>query len=93
MPSSVCDSDDFPTQVYAETFAAIYAYLEQRRRTDPTFTPEDIRNFLQDAYVRQGDAWMGRGVLETKKLDAVVAAYECFLAEWETTSGFNTGGG
>lgn len=85
MPSSVCDSDDFPRQVYEETFQAIFAYLEERIRTDPTFTPEDIRQFLKDAYARQGDDWIGRGVLETKKLDAVVAAHECFLAEWESS--------
>ncbi len=83
MVSPVCDSDEFPQQIYRQTFEAIYAYLEERLRTDPTFTPEDIRQFLKDAYARQGDDWIGRGVLETKKLDAVVAAYECFLAEWE----------
>ncbi len=85
MVSPVCDSDDFPRQVYEQTFEAIFAYLEERIRTDPTFTPEDIRQFLKDAYTRQGDDWIGRGVLETKKLDAVVAAHECFLAEWEDT--------
>ncbi len=83
MSTTVCDSDDFPRLVYEETFEAIYTHLEERLRTDPTFTPGDIRQFLKDAYVRQGDDWIGRGVLETKKLDAVVAAHECFLAEWE----------
>ena len=84
MVAPACDSDDFPKQVYREAFEAIYAHLEERLRTDTTFTPEDIRQFLKDAYARQGDDWGGRGVLETKKLDAVVAAHECFLAEWET---------
>lgn len=83
MASPVCDSDDFPKQVYREAFEAIYAHLEERLRIDPTFTPEDIRQFLKDTYARQGNDWGGRGVLENKKLDAVVAAHECFLAEWE----------
>ena len=83
MATPILDSDDFPRQIYRQTFEAIYAYLEERRRTDPAFTPESIRQFLKDAYLRQGDDWIGRGVLETKKLDAIVAANECFLAEWE----------
>jgi type II restriction/modification system DNA methylase subunit YeeA len=87
MSTPVFDSDDFPKLIYRQTFEAIYEYLEERLRTDPTFTPEDIRQFLKDAYVRQGDDWIGRGVLETKKLDAVIAAHECFLAEWEAESG------
>ncbi len=84
MSTPVIDSDDFPRQIYQQTFESIYEYLEERLRTDPTFAPEDIRQFLKDAYARQGDNWVGRGVLENKKLDAVIAAYECFLAEWET---------
>ena len=83
MSTPVFDSDDFPKLIYRQTFEAIYEYLEERLRTDPAFTPENIRQFLKDAYVRQGDDWIGRGVLETKKLDAVIAAHECFLAEWE----------
>ncbi len=81
-----CDSDEFPRQVYEQTFEVIFAHLEERLRTDPTFTPEDIRQFLKDAYARQGDDMLGRGILETKKLDAIVAAHECFLAEWEAAS-------
>ncbi|HOT91263.1 MAG TPA: hypothetical protein PLJ78_05665 [Anaerolineae bacterium] len=86
MSAPVIDSDDFPRLVYEQTFETIYAHLEEQRRTDPTFTPDKIRQFLKDAYARQGDDWIGRGVIENKKLDAVIAAYECFLAEWEGTS-------
>ncbi|MFN2110634.1 MAG: hypothetical protein ACK2UI_13300 [Anaerolineae bacterium] len=84
MSTPVFDSDDFPEQLYRQTFEAIYEYLEDRLHTDPKFTPDDIRQFLKDAYVRQGNDWIGRGILENKKLDAIVAAHECFLAEWET---------
>jgi hypothetical protein len=83
MAVPVIDSDDFPNMIYRQTFEAIYEQLEQRLQTDPSFTPEDIRQFLKDAYVRQDDDWIGRGVLENKKQNAIVAAHECFLAEWE----------
>ena len=82
----MADSNDFLKTVYRQTFEAIYAYLEERRCIDPTFTPEDIRQFLEDAYVRQGNNWIGRGLLEDAKLDAIIAAYESFLAEWEAES-------
>jgi len=83
MSTPTVDSDDFFKKVYRQTFEAIYAYLEERQCTDPTFTPEDIRQFLKDAYVRQGNNWIGRGLLEDTKLGAIIAAYESFLAEWK----------
>ncbi|MGC9394176.1 MAG: hypothetical protein ACP5J4_04920 [Anaerolineae bacterium] len=83
MSTPTVNGADFPEHVYRQTFEAIYAYLEERLCIDPTFTPEDIRQFLEDAYVRQGNNWIGRGVLEDKKLAAVIAAYESFLAKWE----------
>ncbi len=83
MTAPVYDSDEFPRLIYRQTFEAVYAYLEERRRSDPTFTPEDIRQFLKDAYACQGDNWGGRGVLENKRLDATIAAHEAILAEWE----------
>ncbi len=74
--------NDFPQQVYEDTFEAMVAYLQKRRRTDPDFTIDEIAGFLEDAYARQGDNWIGRGVLSTRKHAAVIAAYEYVLAEW-----------
>ena len=76
--------NDFPQQVYEDTFESMVAYLQKRRRTDPDFTIADVAGFLEDAYARQGDNWIGRGLLNTKKHAAVIAAYECVLAEWRT---------
>lgn len=75
--------NDFPQQVYEETFEATCAFLEERQRTDPTFTIDDIKDFLKDAYTRQGDNWIGRGLLHDTKQAAIIAAYECVLAEWQ----------
>ena len=67
---------------YDEVFDALYRYLDERRRTDPAFSPDDIRAFLKDAYVRLGNNWIGRGTLFDTTQNATIAAYETFLANW-----------
>jgi hypothetical protein len=68
---------------YHEVYEALYAHLQERRLTDPAFTPEDVRGFLKDAYLRQGNDWIGHGALFDVTQSATIAAHEAFLAEWE----------
>jgi hypothetical protein len=67
---------------YDEVFDALYRYLEERRCTDPNFTPAHIKGFLKDAYVRLGNNWTGKGALFETTQNATIAAYETFLANW-----------
>jgi hypothetical protein len=69
---------------YDEVFDALYYYLENKRRTDPNFTPAHVRGFLKDAYVRLGNNWTGKGTLFETTQNATIAAYETFLANWMT---------
>jgi hypothetical protein len=68
---------------YDEVFDALYRYLEEKRRTDPTFTRAHVRGFLKDAYVRLGNNWTGKGTLFETTQNATIAAYETFLANWQ----------
>ncbi len=68
---------------YDEVFESLYRYLEERRRTDPSFTPDHVRGFLKDAYVRLGNNWTGKGTLFETTQNATIAAYESFLANWK----------
>jgi hypothetical protein len=67
---------------YNEVFEAMYRYLEQRRRDDPAFNIARLEDMLNAAYFRQGDDWLGKGVLYEIKMAATVAAYESYLAVW-----------
>ena len=67
---------------YNEVFKAMYRYLEQRRRDDATFNIARLEDMLNAAYFRQGDDWLGKGVLYEIKMAATVAAYESYLAAW-----------
>lgn len=68
---------------YDEVYESLYHYLAERRRTDPSFTPDHVRGFLKDAYVRLGNNWTGKGTLFETTQNATIAAYESFLANWK----------
>ncbi len=75
-------SEDIVSRHYREVFEALHSQLVERRRNDPNFTIDDIRGFLKDAYVHQGNDWLGRGALFDAAQAATIAAYEVVLADW-----------
>ena len=75
-------SEDIVERRYREIFDALYTQLMARRRDDPHFTIDDVRGFLKDAYVHQGNDWIGRGALFDATQAATIAAYETVLADW-----------
>ncbi len=78
----IVSSEDVMSRRYQEVFEALHSQLMERRRTDPDFTVDDIRGFLRDAYVHQGNDWLGRGALFDATQAATIAAYEVVLADW-----------
>ena len=69
---------------YEETYASVYEHLQARRREDPNFTIAQLRGFLKEATIRQGNDWIGGGLLFDATQAAIVAAHEAVLAEWQT---------
>lgn len=74
---------DLKNQKYRQVFEATIAQLTIRRRTDPKFTIEDLRQLLHTEYTHQGNDWVGRGSLAQVVQSATIAAYEQFLTEWQ----------
>jgi len=68
--------------LYNQVFENIYRSIAERRR-DPSFTIRELREMLESQYVYQGNDWVGRGTVSSIKTEAVIAAYEHALAEWE----------
>lgn len=76
-------SEDVLARRYREVYESHYTLLLERRRTDPAFTIAEVRGFLKDAYIRQGNDWIGHGALFDATQAATIAAYEAILADWQ----------
>jgi len=74
---------DWEEQKYNSEFEQALLQVDQLRRRDPDFTIESLRNMLETAYVHQGNDWTGRGSVSDISLDALIAAYQQYLARWE----------
>ena len=72
---------DWQDKRYAEIFESTCRYLEVRR-AHYGLTVAELEEMLAEAYRRQGNDWLGRGMVKDVGEDAVVAAYEHVLTEW-----------
>lgn len=69
---------------YQETYDATIAQLTMRRRLDQSFTIDECQKHLQTEYIHHGNDWVGRGSLQHIAQEATIAAYEAFIAEWQS---------
>jgi hypothetical protein len=74
---------DADEKLYNEVFRGTRAMLEERLRRDPSFDCEVLRGMLESQLIYQGNDWVGRGKTSEIKTEAVIAAYEVVLHEWE----------
>ena len=76
------DAESVIAMRYEETYTSMVEHLQARRREDPSFTIDQLRRFLKEAAIRQGNDWLGGGPLFDATQAAIVAAHEAVLAEW-----------
>lgn len=74
---------DLREKQYQHTFEATIAQLTLRRRIQGDFTLSECAKLLETEYINQGNNWIGRGSLQDIVLQATIAAYEVFIAEWQ----------
>jgi len=72
---------------YDAVFNDVCNFVAYQRRTNPTFTLERLQELLDEACVREGNNWVGRGEVSHIVEAATIAAYEHALAEWKTELG------
>jgi hypothetical protein len=77
------ETTDWQDAKYAEVFEDEIRGLERRRLHDTSFTPHDLEMQLKQQYIIAGDDWEGRGVLGNIVINATIAAYEYYAAEWK----------
>lgn len=75
---------DLKERHYQETFDAVTAQLTMRRRLDALFDLKECKKLLHTEYINDGNDFIGRGTLQDIVQDATIAAYEVFIAEWES---------
>lgn len=75
--------EEILAQKYKAVFESTCHYLRQRIENDPDFTIEQLEGALRNACIRQGNDWIGYGVLQEAVNNAIVAAHEQVLADWK----------
>jgi hypothetical protein len=75
--------DEILSRVYEEAFDAMYNAMMYRKKHEPGFTKQSLKELLCSMYQNEGDNWIGRGEAVQLKLHAGVAACEAVLHEWE----------
>jgi len=78
---------DWEEKAFNTEFEQALIQVDQLRKIDPSFTIDSLRNMLETAYVHQGNNWTGRGSVGDISHEAVIAAYQQYLAQWERELG------
>lgn len=69
---------------YDDTYSTTLKSLQRRHAEDPEFTIDAARGQLNHLYVNDGNNWGGRGELQDIVVQAMIDAYERYIAERES---------
>ena len=69
--------------VYDRYFETYYAYMLERRKSDPYLTKDFLKGLIESLYVAQGNNWEGRSEVKDAEYRAMISAYEVILGDWE----------
>jgi len=75
--------DEILEQVFGDAYDDAYEHFTARKREDPAFDKAALQGFLDSQYKNQGNNWEGRSQIKELMQDAVIAAAEAVLAEWD----------
>ena len=74
--------DEWQARKYQITFEEVCHFVTHQRHVNPKFGIGDVEHLLENAYTREGNDWVGRGMVGYIVNSATIAAYEHVLAEW-----------
>ncbi|OHD20395.1 MAG: hypothetical protein A2Y38_26420 [Spirochaetes bacterium GWB1_59_5] len=69
---------------YDDTYSTTLRSLQRRQAEDQSFTLDAAKGQLRHLYVNDGNNWVGRGELQDIIVQAMIDAYECYIAECES---------
>lgn len=70
-------------ETYERVFDDICDYVEKRKQDDSSFTIHELKKMIDEAYIRRGMDWIGKGHLQFIIESATIAALEQKHVEWE----------
>jgi len=70
-------------ETYNRVFDDICDYVEKRKQDDSNFTIRELQQMVNEAYVRRGMDWIGKGHLQFVIESATIAALEQKFVEWK----------
>ena len=76
------DTTDWDDETYDNVFEDICDYVEKRKKDDTTFSIDELKIMIDEAYVKRGMDWIGKGHLQFIIESATIAALEQKYAEW-----------
>lgn len=77
------DDKNWEEETYNRVFDDICDYVAKRRRNDKSFTIHELKQMIDEAYVRRGMDWIGKGNLQFIIESATIAALEQQFVEWD----------
>ncbi len=75
------DTTDWDDETYDNVFEDICDYVEKRKKDDKTFSINELKIMIDEAYVKRGMDWIGKGHLQFIIESATIAALEQKYAE------------
>lgn len=69
---------------YDDTYASTFKSLRRRQADDPSFTIDAAKSQLKHLYINDGNNWAGRGELQDIIVQAMIDAFERYIAERES---------
>jgi len=77
--------DSWKETTYDDTYSDTLKSLRRRLAEDSSFTIDAARGQLKHLYINDGNNWVGRGELQDIIVQAMIDAYEHYIAEREST--------
>jgi hypothetical protein len=79
----MAETTEWVDEKYDRVYRQELTGLERRRANDPACTVDDIAGTLKNLYIFDGNNWDGRSEVYQTEINATIAAYEHFIAEWK----------
>ena len=75
--------DQWDEETYDNVYEDIRAYIEKRKQDDKTFNIIELKKMIDEAYVKRGMDWIGKGPVQFIIESATIAALEQKYVEWK----------
>lgn len=77
------DEEKWDEEIYEDVFEDICSYIDKRKQNDDSFSIDELKKMLDEAYKKRGMDWIGKGHVQFIIESATIAAMEHKFVEWK----------